>query len=71
MGRRFNATFPVDPEKWASPNPKMPPSDATSQYPLPPGGHPGYRPVEDHGPGGPEEPGISEREMTPSTATRR
>src|SRR5436309_2131687 len=28
---------PVEPKNWASPNEKMPPSDATSQYPLPDG----------------------------------
>ena len=31
----FNLMAPVDPKKAASPKAKIPPSDATSQYPLP------------------------------------
>src|SRR2546421_497893 len=31
----FNRMAPVEPWKTASPKPKIPPSDATSQYPLP------------------------------------
>src|SRR5438477_559081 len=34
---RFNFRLPVDPKKRASPKAKIPPSDATSQYPRPAG----------------------------------
>ena len=33
----LRATEPVEPKNCASPNEKMPPSEATSQYPLPSG----------------------------------
>ena len=68
---------PVDPWNAASPKAKIPPSDATSQYPPPSG----VTAIPTMGlfsrmlPGRPEEPGVAEGEdpavATPPASSRR